>query len=158
VGAAPQGVGARGERGAAPPVVGRVRVRTLQGGRVSAEDRAAERRRRWAAEARRDLIALWASAPPKMESATRARAVLKLARSVMMPEDWAVMTAYVAFSLPPGIGEATEMDAPGVVGLRAAADFVRVNNVPCAQAFADKVAAHLGQTLSLDFRQAGQVR
>ena len=129
-------------------------MRSLQGGRVSAEDRAAERRRRWAAEARKDLIALWTSAPPKMESATRARAVLKLARSVMMPEDWSVMTAYVAFSLPPGIVEATEMDAPGV-GLRAAAEFVRVNGVPCAQAFADKVAAHLGQTIAIDFRQGG---
>ena len=93
-----------------------------------------------------------------MESATRARAVLKLARSVMMPENWAVMTAYVAFSLPPGIGEATEMDAPGVVGLRAAVEFVRVNDVPCAQAFADKVAAHLGQTIAIDFSQAGTPR
>lgn len=118
--------------------------------KVQAARRGENRRVRWAAEARSEWALMMAKAPNECAGATRARAVMRLAKQCAMPDQWSALASAVAFLLP-GDVQVHDMDAPATVGLKAAAAWLIGKGAPCAEDFASRVAAMAG-VLVVDLR------
>jgi len=103
--------------------------------------RSAKRRTAWAAEAQVEMCTLLKTA--RGPGAERARAVLRLARSLATPRNWAVSAAIEAFLLPRAVPECG-METGTMTGLMAAASWMLAKGAPTADAFAERVEAMRG--------------